>query len=63
MDRWIDRFFIKVSPCRHEHRVMRDSNNYINTIIQFNSIHDFISHKSPYYTGYINYNHRLLIIN
>ena len=32
-------------------------------IIQFNSIHAFISDKSPYYTGYINYNHRLLIIN
>ena len=27
----------------------------------FNSC--FISDKSPYYTGYINYNHRLLIIN
>ena len=26
------------------------------TIIQFNSIHAFISDKSPYYTGYINYN-------
>ena len=33
------------------------------TNIQFNSIHAFISDKSPYYTGYINYNHRLLIIN
>ena len=31
--------------------------------IQFNSIHAFISDKIPYYTGYINYNHRLLIIN
>ena len=29
----------------------------------FNSIHPFISDKSPYYTGYINYNHRFLIIN
>ena len=32
-------------------------------IIQFNSIHAFISDKSPYNTGYINYNHRLLIFN
>ena len=32
-------------------------------LFQFNSIHAFISDKSPYYTGYINYNHRLLIIN
>ena len=63
IDRWIDRFFIKVSLCKHERRVVRESNNYINTIIQFNSIHAFISDKSPYYTGYINYNHRLLIIN
>ena len=37
--------------------------------IQFNSIHAFISDKSPYYTGcinytgYINYNHKLFIIN
>ena len=30
---------------------------------QFNSIRAFISDKSPYYTGYINYNHRLLILN
>ena len=26
-------------------------------------IHAFISVKSPYYTGYINYNHKLLIYN
>ena len=26
-------------------------------------IHAFISDKSQYYTGYINYNHRLLILN
>ena len=31
--------------------------------IQFNSIHAFISDKSRYYTGYINYTHRLLRIN
>ena len=29
--------------------------------VQF-SIHAFISDKSPHYTGYINYNHRLLIL-
>ena len=27
------------------------------------SIHDFVSDKSLYYTGYINYNHRLLIVD
>ena len=32
-------------------------------LIQFNSIHAFIADKSQYYTGYIKYNHRLLIIN
>ena len=43
--RYIDIFFIKVSPCKHEKqyntkntghslRVMRDCNNYINTIIE-----------------------------
>ena len=37
------------------------TNIYCN--IQFNSIHAFISDKILYYTGYINYNHRLLIIN
>ena len=31
--------------------------------ILFNSTHAFISDKSLYYTGNINYNHRLLIIN
>ena len=30
--------------------------------IQFYPIHDFISDKIPYYTGYMKYNHRLLII-
>ena len=33
----------------------------LNYNIQFNSIHAFISDKSLYYTGYINYNHRLFI--
>ena len=31
--------------------------------VQINLIHVFISDKSPYYTGCINYNHRILIIN
>ena len=43
---------------RHQSRHFTDLN-----AVQFNSIHAFISDKSPYYTGYINYNHRLLIIN
>ena len=37
--------------------------HFLKMAIQFNSIHAFISDKSPYYTGYINYSHRLLIIN
>ena len=36
-------------------------NDVWNVIFFF--FHAFISDKSPYYTGYINYNHRLLIIN